>query len=171
MRAASPVIGPVVIALLLTIAWSPASIWLRRRGWPPTVAALTGIVLGIIVIALFVLLVWSSLGQLQEKLPDYQPRVDAIRQSVAQWLRSLPFDTSPILSAEPLQPGALVSHALEFIRGLTATAGTLAVLVFIMAFMMIEAVRYPEKLHDAISSSGTPASVWTGSDRACAGMS
>lgn len=154
MRAASPVIGPVVIALLLTIAWSPAASWLRRRGWPPAVAALTGIVLGIIVIALFVLLVWSSLGQLQEKLPEYQPRVDAIHQSIVQLLAALPFDTSPILSAEPLQPGALVGHALGFIRGLTATAGNLGVLVLIMAFMMIEAVRYPEKLRDAISSSG-----------------
>lgn len=153
MRAAGSVIGPIVIALLLTIAWSPASIWLRRRGWPPTVAALTGIVLGIIAIALFVLLIWSSVGQLQDKLPEYQPRVEDIRQSIMRWLATLPFDTSRILSAEALQAGALLRYALGLIRGLTATAGTLGVLVLIMAFMMIEAVRYPEKLQDAISSS------------------
>jgi len=65
MRVAAPVIGPVFIALLITIAWSPGSNWLRARGWPPAVAALTGIVLGVIGIMLFVALAWSSLIQLQ----------------------------------------------------------------------------------------------------------
>ena len=157
IRAASPVIGPVVLALLFTIAWSPAATWLRNRGVPPAAAALTGIVLGVVVIALFVVLVWSSLGQLQDKLPEYQPRVDAIRQSVAQLLSKLPFDTSLILNAPSLQPGALVGYALRFIRGLTSAAGALSGLVLIMAFLMLEAVRYPQKLKDAIASSGKTA--------------
>lgn len=150
IRAASEVIGPVIIALLLTVAWSPASNWLRRRGWPSTVAALMGIVLGVMLIALFVLLVWASLSQLQEKLPEYQPRVEEIRRSVEGLLLRLPFDTSRLLTAEALQPGAIVGYALGLIRGLTSTAGTLSVLVLIMAFMMIEAVRYPAKLHAAL---------------------
>ncbi|HET8771002.1 MAG TPA: AI-2E family transporter [Gemmatimonadaceae bacterium] len=152
VRAAGSVIGPIIIALLLTIAWSPGANWLRRKGWPPTIAALTGIVLGIIFIALFVLLVWTSLSQLQENLPSYQPRIEALRQSVTSLLASAPFDTSRILSAEALQPGAIVGYALTFIKSITATAGGLGVLVLIMAFMMIEAVRYPAKLQDAIAS-------------------
>ncbi len=154
IRAASPVIGPIVLALLFTIAWSPAATWLRNLGVPPALAALTGIVLGVVVIALFVVLVWSSLDQLQDKLPEYQPRVDAIRQSIAQLLSKLPFDTSLILRAPSLQPGALVGYAIGFIRGLMSAAGALSGLVLIMAFMMLEAVRYPRKLHDAIASSG-----------------
>ena len=54
MRAAAPILGPILIALVITIAWSPGSEYLRKRGWKPSVAALTGIVLGIILIALFV---------------------------------------------------------------------------------------------------------------------
>ena len=72
IRAASPVIGPVVIALMLTIAWSPAAGWLEKRGLPPSVAALAGIVLGVLFVALFALLVWESLGKLQNKLPASQ---------------------------------------------------------------------------------------------------
>lgn len=154
MRAASPVIGPVVIALLLTIAWNPASNWLQRRGWNPTVAALMGIVLSVVLIALLVLLIATSLSQLQEKLPEYQPRIDAIRRSVEPLLARLPFDASRILSAEPLQPSALVGYALGLIRALTSTAGHLSVLVLLMAFMMLEALRYPGKLRDAMLASG-----------------
>ena len=153
MRAASSVIGPIFIALLITIAWSPGSVRLRRYGWHPTVAALTGIVLGVIAMTVFVALVWISLVQLQDRLPEYQPRVAAIQQSITVALADLPIDTSRLFSSETLQPGALVGYALRAIRQLTETAGNLALLVLLMAFMMIEAVRYPEKLRDALASS------------------
>ena len=154
MRAAAPVIGPVFIALLITIAWSPGSTRLRTRyGWHPTVAALTGIVLGVIAMTFFVALVWMSLVQLQDRLPQYQPRVAAIQQSITVALADLRIDTSRLFSSETLQPGAIVGWALGAIRRLTETAGNLAILVLLMAFMMIEAVRYPEKLRDALASS------------------
>ena len=154
MRAAAPVIGPVFIALLITIAWSPGSTRLRHRyGWHPTVAALTGIVLGVVAMTVFVALVWMSLVQLQDRLPEYQPRVAAIQQSITVALADLPIDTSRLFSSDTLQPGAIVGYALRAIRRLTETAGNLAILVLLMAFMMIEAVRYPEKLRDALASS------------------
>lgn len=152
MRAAAPVIGPVLIALLMTIAWSPGSLWLRRRGLHPTIAALTGILIGILIIALLVLLVWSSALQLQDKLPEYQSRVAVLRDSVNELLSRLPFDTSRILSTDALQPGAIVSRALQLVGSITSTAGSFSLLVLIMAFMMIEAVRYPRKLFDATST-------------------
>ncbi len=156
MRVAAPVIGPVAIALLITIAWSPASQWLQRRGWPPVIASLTGTVIGIVMIALLVLLIGSSLLQLQENLPEYEPRVAALRESISGLLSRLPFETSKVLDSESLQPQALVGYALKFVGGMTSTAGNLGILVLIMAFLMIEGVRYPQKLRDAFHA--TPAS-------------
>lgn len=157
MRAAAPVIGPVAIALLITIAWSPASQWLQRKGWSAMLASLAGIVVGIVVLALLVLLVWSSLLQLQENLPEYQPRVAALRESISGFLARLPFETSNLLDADSLQPEAIVGYALKFVGGLTSTAGNLAVLVLIMAFLMIEGVRYPQKLRDAFHATAASA--------------
>lgn len=153
MRAAASIVGPVMIALIITIAWSPGSNWLRSRGWKPGISALTGILLGVVVMALFAGLVWSSLIQLQDRLPEYLPRVTAIQKVIVEKLSELPIDTSRILSGETLSPGRLVGYALQFIRTLTATAGNLFVLVLLMAFMMLEAVRYPEKLRDALAKS------------------
>ncbi len=153
MRAAAPVVGPLLIALLITIAWSPASAALQRRGWPPTLAALTGIVVTVAALALFAALVWTSLVELQQKLPEYQPRVEAIRESLAQRLATLPFDSSHLLQAEMLQPGALVGTALQMIRGLTEAAGTIALLGLLMAFMMIESVHDPWKLQASFAYS------------------
>jgi AI-2 transport protein TqsA len=152
MRAAATVIGPVLIALLMTIAWSPGSLWLRKRGWPPTLAALTGIFIGVVVIALLGLLIWSSALQLEAKLPEYQDRLTELRDSATAMLARLPFDASGLSSAEALQPGALVQRALQVVGGITSTAGTFSLLILIMAFMMIESVRYPQKLFAAIDA-------------------
>jgi AI-2 transport protein TqsA len=151
MRAAAPVIGPVVIALLITIAWSPGSQWLQRHGWPPAAAALMGIVLGVIAIGLVVLLLWSSLVELQRKLPEFQPRLTELRSLAEGLVARLPVDTSGWLSGDSLQPGAIVSRALGIIGGLTSTLGNLFFLVLIMAFLMLEGVRYPQKLRDAVA--------------------
>lgn len=153
MGAAAPVIGPVAIALLITIAWSPASQWLQRKGWSPMIASLTGTLVGVVVLALLVLLIWSSLLQLQNNLPEYEPRVAELRGTLESLLSRLPFETSNLLSSESLQPQAIVGYALKFIGGITSTAGNLALLVLIMAFLMIEGVRYPQKLRDALRAS------------------
>ena len=152
MRIAAPILGPVFIALMLTIAWSPGSDWLRRRGWRPSISALMGIVLGVIVIGLFFGLVYASLIQLQDKLPGYQPRVAAIQQMIRDRLSDLPIDTSQLFTSEFLQPGSIIGYGLATIRRVTETAGTLLLLVLLMAFMMIEATRYPGKLKFALGT-------------------
>jgi AI-2 transport protein TqsA len=153
VRVASPIIGPVLIAFIITVAWSPGSDWLRRRGWHPSAAALTGIALGVIGIALFVGLVWSSLIQLQENLPGYQPRIAALQQLIREKVADLPFDSSRILSSDVVSPGSIVGYALKVVQNVSQTAGNLLVLVLLMAFMMLEAVRYPQKLREAFASS------------------
>ncbi|MBA3403760.1 MAG: AI-2E family transporter [Gemmatimonadaceae bacterium] len=155
MRAAASIIGPVIIALIITIAWSPGSEWLRRKGWHPSVAALTGIVLGVIGMGLFVALVWSSLIQLQDNLPTYQTRVEALQQTITAKLSDLPIDSSRLFSGEMLRPSALVGYAVGFVRQVTSAVGNLFFLVLLMAFMMLEAVRYPQKLRDALATSST----------------
>jgi predicted PurR-regulated permease PerM len=153
MRAARSIIGPVLIAFIITVAWSPGSEYLRKRGWHPSVAALMGIVFGVVGIALFVALVWSSLIQLQENLPGYQPRIAALQALAREKLADLPFDTSKVFSGEVFSPGAIVGYALQVAQQFTKTVGNVFLLVLLMAFMMLEAVRYPQKLKEALSSS------------------
>jgi len=54
-----------------------------------------------------------------------------------------------------LRPSALVGYALSFVRRITSAVGNLFFLVLLMAFMMLEAVRYPQKLRDALATSST----------------
>jgi len=157
MRVAAPIIGPILVALVITVAWSPGSDWLRKRGWNANAAALTGIALGIVSMALFVVLVWTSLIQLQQNIPGYQPRIEALQLVLRAKLADLPIDTSRILSSELFDPGSLVGYALQIVQNITQAAGNLFLLVLLMAFMMLEAIRYPQKLHESLAQS--PAAV------------
>ena len=153
MRVAAPIIGPILIAFIITVAWSPGSDWLRNRGVNSSIAALAGIAFGVLGIALFVALVWSSLIQLQENLPGYQPRIAALQDLARARLADLPFDTSRVLSGDVFSAGAIVGYALRIVQQFTKTAGNLFLLVLLMAFMMLEAVRYPQKLRESFRSS------------------
>ena len=155
MRASATILSPIILALVITIAWNPGADWLRKRGTHPTLAALAGIVAGIAVIGLVVALVWISLIQLQDKLPTYQPRIAALQAIITEKLRLLPIDTSGVLSGESFKPASLVGYALRVIRQLTQTAGHLVVLVLLMAFMMLEAIDFPAKLRSAFGSHST----------------
>jgi predicted PurR-regulated permease PerM len=152
MRASATILSPIILALVITIAWNPGADWLRKRGAHPTLAALAGIVAGIAVIGLVVALVWISLIQLQDKLPTYQPRIEALQAMITEKLRVLPIDSSRVLSSETFKPANLVGYALRIIRQLTQTAGNLIVLVLLMAFMMLEAIDFPAKLRSAFGS-------------------
>lgn len=112
-----------------------------------------GIAFGVAAIVLFVVLMWSSVIQLQENLPGYQPRIAALQQLAREKLADLPFDTSRVFSGEVFSAGAIVGYALRIAQQFTKTAGNLFLLVLLMAFMMLEAVRYPQKLQEALSSS------------------
>ncbi len=153
MRAAGPILGPIFVALVITIAWSPGADWLRRRGIHPTFAALAGIAIGVAVIGLLVALVWISLVQLQDRLPTYQPRIAALQAMVTEKMRILPMDTSRLLSGETFSPSSLVGYAVRIIRQATQTAGNLVVLVLLMAFMMLEAIDFPAKLRSAFAAN------------------
>lgn len=152
MRASATILSPIILGLVITIAWNPGADWLRRRGLHPTAAALAGIVAGIVLLGMVAALVWISLIQLQDKLPTYQPRIAALQAVIMDKLRILPIDTSRLLSSETFQPASLVGYTLRIIRRLTQTAGNLVFLVLLMAFMMLEAINFPAKLRAALGS-------------------
>ncbi len=152
MRAASTILAPMMLALLISIAWTPGSLWLQRHGWRPSIAALTGIVLGVLILGLFGVLVWLSLLQLQQKLPTYQVRIAELQVQLRAMMANLPIDTSRVFSSDEVKPSALVGYALTAIKKLSATAGKLVILIVLMAFMMLEGIRYPKKLHTALAS-------------------
>src|SRR5919107_5595437 len=86
LKTVSDIIGPVFLALMLTVTASPLSGWLRRRGapvWAAATALLVTVYLVLIGLGGALLL---SATRLVDLLPQYQDQFTQLRADVAQTL-------------------------------------------------------------------------------------
>jgi predicted PurR-regulated permease PerM len=153
LKAAQPILIPVLLALLLAILCTPAVFWLRRYR-VPTVAAVLLVVLVLLgVFTAFGVMVGGSINGFVEAAPRYQERIDEMGQSLKEWVEERGVDVGEIDTSEVFQPGSFIGFLG---RGLTALVSTLSntfVVILILAFMLLEAVGLPVKIQAALGSS------------------
>lgn len=150
MRLAADILSPFLLALFLSIACVPATAWLRSRGAPRWLAGtlvLTGMILAIIA---FGLIVGASLVQLRDKLPEYQQQAAQIIANVEDLVSKAGVDVSGTVS-EPTQESTSFTATIgKFIGGILGAISSLALVLFIISFMMADAFGFPEKLRRAM---------------------
>ncbi|MFI5897749.1 AI-2E family transporter [Actinoplanes sp. NPDC051513] len=148
MRITADLIGPVFLALMLTVTISPIAIWMRSKGVPLWLAMVAN------VIAVYVLLIALggamalSLARLVDLLPQYQQQFNDLRDNLVSTLAGLGIDQTQVVAAveKATTPGQIVG-VLEWLFG--GLAGALSDTVFLFAvllFMCIDAVDFPARL-------------------------
>jgi predicted PurR-regulated permease PerM len=146
-RAASEIIGPVFLAIVLTIAISPVGRYLRRHGWPPWASTLVGIVTTYVVLVVIVLSVGYALARFAALLPRYQEDMAALVKSATANLSRVGLDPTHIDALNgSLDPDKLVSAILALLSGLLAALSNLVLLVLLLLFLGIDAAHFPGKL-------------------------
>ena len=96
IRAAAGIIGPVFLAMVLTIAISPLGRYLRRRGWPSWVGTTVGIVASYVVLIGIVLSLVYALTRFATMLPQYQEDLTALVRSATSALTRVGVDPAQI---------------------------------------------------------------------------
>ena len=147
LQAFAEVLGPVFLALMLTVAVHPLIDLLRRAGFPSwlavtvTVVAVVGMLLGL-AIALVL-----SVGQLATLLPQYQSQFSALVDEVTADLARLGVGPDQLQAAlTHLDFGAVTRWITSL---LVSLAGVLSNLLFILAlllFMGVDAAQFPARL-------------------------
>jgi predicted PurR-regulated permease PerM len=96
LRGAAGILGPVLLALMLTVAANPLSTWLRRRGAPAWVAAAA--LVATVYLVLFGLggVVALSAARLVDLMPEYQSQFEALRTDLAHVLADLGVDSDQV---------------------------------------------------------------------------
>jgi AI-2 transport protein TqsA len=146
-RAASEIIGPVFLAIVLTIAISPVGRYLRRHGWPPWASTLVGILTTYVVLVVIVVAVGYALARFAALLPRYQEDMAALVKSATAGLSRVGLDPAQIDALNgSLDPDKLVSAILALLSGLLAALSNLVLLVLLLLFLGIDAAHFPGKL-------------------------
>lgn len=147
------VVVPVILALFLAAVLEPLVARLRRRGWPPALAAATVFLTTMAVLVLLVAWIGSSVA---EELTDVGDRAEQGIDEVRDWLQGDPLNLSPqrldqlendLTSSLGTGGGGLAKGA----RAVTEVFGGAVLLLFTLFFVMKDGFRMADWFKERIA--------------------
>lgn len=147
LHALASILGPIVLALVLTIAVHPVRDWLARHRWPGWLQTSTVIVLvyGLLISLTLALVV--STARFATLLPTYQEDFAAWLADVRAWLLSVGVDQEQITAmTSAFDLGHLAGALTEFLGGLLDVLSSLLFVVTLLLFLALDGSWLPERL-------------------------
>ena len=150
LRSFADIVGPVFLALVLTIAVSPLRRLLVKRGVKGWLAAL----IALVVVNAFLLGVAAALAfsvaKLATLLPTYQDNFADMVDDARGWLADRGVGGEQIQAAlEKIDLGEFFDVLQGWLTGLLGIASNLGFIVIILFFMGIDAAAFPDRLREA----------------------
>jgi AI-2 transport protein TqsA len=141
------ILAPVMLALILVIGVHPLTGILRRRGAPMWLAVTVTLITLVVVILGLAASLALSVGQLATILPEYQDRFTALLNDLKAWLGSLGVGPDQLQAALDTINFANVAALLAYLlAGLAAAFSNILFLLFVVAFMALDAVGFSSRL-------------------------
>jgi predicted PurR-regulated permease PerM len=147
MRAVADIIGPVFLALMLTVTVSPLTVWLRRIGAPAWLATVaTVITVYAVLFALGGALI-VSVARLIDLVPTYQSQIVALRADIVQGLQSLGIDEQQVQDlTNPADASKIAGNLHALLGAATSALSSTVFLLAVLLFMCLDAAAFPERL-------------------------
>jgi AI-2 transport protein TqsA len=154
MRNARSVLAPILLAMFVVMGLSPILQWLKRRGMPSWAAILVVLVGFLIVAGLLLVILATSLGQINTKIPVYQSNLSRISTNLQTWFADRGIDISG-LTGNILRPDKVVGWVTSSIRILVSLLTNAFLLILIVAFMIAEVYSFPRKMYQQVQLGPT----------------
>lgn len=146
MRAAKPILIPILLAIFLAVIATPPLFWLRRKGVPKVPSVLL-VLLGVVAfIGSIVTIAGTSLTEITNNIPLYQERLTEQVGTLVTWLRSYGVEVSRAGVEEFLNPATLFNVLGDTLTGLTAVFANSLMITIILVFALLEVSSVPAKL-------------------------
>ncbi|MGY4766325.1 AI-2E family transporter [Kribbella sp. CWNU-51] len=150
LRGFAGIVGPVFLALILTIAVTPLRRLLVRRGVKGWLAAL----IALVVVNAFLLGVAAALAfsvaKLATLLPTYEEKFAAMVDDVHGWLADRGIGDEQLQAAlRKIDLGALFDVLQGWLTGLLGVVSNLGFIVIVLFFMGIDATHFTDRLSEA----------------------
>jgi predicted PurR-regulated permease PerM len=150
VRSFAGIVGPVFLALILTIAVSPLRRLLVRRGVRGWLAAL----IALVVVNAFLLGVAAALAfsvaKLATLLPTYEDKFAGMVDNARGWLADRGIGDEQLQAAlHKIDLGAFFDVLQGWLTGLLGVVSNLALIVIVLFFMCIDASHFTDRLSEA----------------------
>ncbi|WP_037065758.1 AI-2E family transporter [Pseudonocardia acaciae] len=162
LRAFADILGPVFLALILTVAVHPLITRLRRRGAPTWLAVTVTLLATFVIVLGLAAALALSVAQLATLLPEYQDRFAALVQDAVAWLRGLGVGTEQVQAVlKKVDFGAVAGVLGSMLAGLAGAFSNLVFLLAVLLFMGLDAAGFPSRLTAVARSRPDVASAFT----------
>ncbi|MDH5429629.1 MAG: AI-2E family transporter [Nitrospirota bacterium] len=149
MRAAEPILVPLLIAGFLAIISTSPVFWLRKKNIPAS-AAVFLVILGVLVLGFgFILLIGTSLEDFSKAIPRYQSRLTQEMGPLLLWIESLGFQLNEELLLKSLDPGASMRLVGRMLSGLGGILTNSFLIMLTVIFILLEASSFQHKVRAA----------------------
>ena len=138
MKAASGIIAPTMLALVLTIAVLPIGRWARKHGWPSWLATLTALAAAYLILLVMVIGSVVCLIKFADLLPSYAAEAKDLTKNAEDGLAQLGLSTGATSDAlSKLDPTKLAEVLADLISGILDALGFLFFLVTLVFFFVV----------------------------------
>jgi AI-2 transport protein TqsA len=152
IRGIAGILGPVFLALMLTVTIAPLTVWLRRRGAPAWAAVTASVVVAYLILLALGGAVAVSVSRLVGLLPSYAKQFDTLQSDVTTALSHVGGDQTSVKEAlSGIDPSTVVGVAESVVGGLTGALSNIFFILALLLFMGADAARFPTRMFSTAS--------------------
>ncbi len=156
LRAAAVICVPLLLGVFFAVLSLPLAEWLEQRGVRPSLAIMLALLAGVAVVGVLVLLLSAALGELTEAAPIYQVRLQRASTSALSWLQERGLAAPEWSTRDLVRLLTSVSLVSGTLRSVAAVLSDLVLIVLTMAFVMLEAAGFGDKVRAAFGRPEGP---------------
>ena len=149
LRSAAGIVGPVVLALSITIVFHPLRARLERR-FPVWAASVVVLVAAYTLIVLMTLALIVSVGQLAALLPKYAPQINDLVAEAGDWLAARGVGGAQVDAvAGAMDVGRLVDAATSVLSNVLGVLSDLFFIITLLLFLAFDSAQVARLLQNA----------------------
>jgi len=150
MRAAEPILVPLLIAGFLAIISTSPVFWLREKGIPAP-AAVFFVILGVLSLGFgFILIIGTSSEDFSNAIPRYQTQLTQKIDPLLHWIQGTGFQLDKDLLLKSIDPGASMRLVGRLLSGLGGILANSFLIILTVIFILLEASSFQQKMLAAL---------------------
>ena len=147
MRAAEPILVPLLLSVFIALLCAPPVLWLERKGCH------TALAVGMVILVVFLIglgfgaVAGTSLSQFSVAIPRYQQQLEHQLTLALQLLHKMGVKASPEELLRYVDPAAAMRLGATLLSGIGQILTNSFLILITVMFMLFEASTVPRKFH------------------------
>lgn len=150
LKAAEPLLVPLVFSAFLGVLSAPAVLWLAKKRVPEGIAVALVVVAVVVALTLTAGFIGGSIGRFTAELPRYEQRFEDLGSLAADLLRSQGVEVSRERIRGLVDAGAVMKLVGATLASMASLLSNTMLVILTVVFILFEALAIPKKLRRAL---------------------